>query len=307
MTFSSALVTGGNGFLGRALVARLRASGCAATALVRRPERSDDAVDQIVADLRQPASVGAALAGRRFDVVFHLAAAGVAPRDREPGPMFAANAVGTGTLVQACADAHVPAIVYAGSCSEYAPTRSTEPLAEEAPLTTSHLYGASKAAGGLWGSALARSFGVNFCWLRFFGIFGPGEAPDRLVPYLATRLRQGESVDLTPGEQVRDLMYVDDAVTALLLAADLAARGESGPFNVCTGVGTRVRDVACSVADALHRPRELLHFGARPYRGDEPMHLVGDPGRFQRATGFAPKIELERGIALAVSAAGSRA
>jgi nucleoside-diphosphate-sugar epimerase len=307
MTFSSALVTGGNGFLGRALVARLRASGRAVTALVRRPDGIDEAVDLVVADLRQPEIVRAALAGRRFDVMFHLAAAGVAPRDRDPGPMFATNAVGTGTLVEACAGAHVPAIVYAGSCSEYAPASSTEQIAEDTPLTTSHLYGASKAAGGLWGSAVARSFGVNFCWLRFFGIFGPGEAPDRLVPYLANKLRQGQSVDLTPGEQVRDLMYVDDAVTALLLAADLAARGESGPFNVCTGVGTRVRDVACSVADALHRPRELLHFGVRPYRGDEPMCIVGDPGRLQRAAGFAPGVDLNRGIALAVGAAGSQA
>jgi nucleoside-diphosphate-sugar epimerase len=307
MTFSSALVTGGNGFLGHALVARLRASGRAVTALVRRPDVVDDAVDLIVADLRRPESVRAALAGQRFDVVFHLAAAGVAPRDREPGPMFATNAVGTGTLVEACAGAHVPAIVYAGSCSEYAPTSSTAPLAEDTPLTTSHLYGASKAAGGLWGSAVARSLGVNFCWLRFFGIFGPGEAPDRLVPHLANKLQQGQPVDLTPGEQVRDLMYVDDAVTALLLAADLAARGESGPFNVCTGVGTRVRDIACSVADALRRPRELLRFGALPYRGDEPMRLVGDPGRFQRAAGFAPRIDLDRGVELAAFAAGSQA
>jgi nucleoside-diphosphate-sugar epimerase len=60
------------------------------------------------------------------------------------------------------------------------------------------------------------------------------------------------------------------------------------------------------VADALRRPGDLLHFGARPYRGDEPMHLVGDPGRFLRATGYEPQVGVDRGVALALDAWGLR-
>jgi len=55
--------------------------------------------------------------------------------------------------------------------------------------------------------------------LRLFGVFGTHEAPQRLVPYLIRHLEHNEAVDLTPGEQVRDLLFEDDVVQAFLEAA----------------------------------------------------------------------------------------
>ena len=300
MTFSSALVTGATGFLGRALVKQLHTIHCRVTALVRCQDGLDPALDRIIADIRDPAALRSALAGRRFDVVFHLAAAGVAPGKREPGLMFATNAAATGALVEICAGIGTRAVVYAGSCSEYAAVGGAERTSEDHPLTRDHLYGVSKIAGGVWGTAIARNCGVTFCWLRLFGIYGPGEAPDRLIPYLAERLAVDEPVDLTPGEQVRDLTYVDDATRALLLAGELAVLGKEGPFNLCAGQGVEVRQVANMVCDHLGKPRGLLRFGARRYRPDEPMRVVGDPTRFRQATGYSPQIDLEQGISLAL-------
>ena len=304
MSFSSALVTGATGFLGRALVKQLHTSNCRVTALVRRQDGLDPALDRIIADIRDPVALRLALAGRRFDVVFHLAAAGVAPGEREPGLMFATNAAATGALVEICAGAGAQGVVYAGSCSEYAAIGNNERISEDDPLTRDHLYGVSKIAGGVWGTALARNCGVTFCWLRLFGIYGPGEARNRLIPYLARRLAFDEPVDLTPGEQVRDLTYVDDAARALLLAGELAVLGNEGPFNVCTGQGVEVRQAAGMVCDHLGKPRELLRFGARPYRPDEPMRLVGDPTRFGEATAYSPQVDLEQGIRLALETRG---
>ena len=98
----------------------------------------------------------------------------------------------------------------------------------------------------------ARSLGVPFQWVRLFGVFGPGEAPHRLLPYVHDRLSRGERVDLTAGLQWRDLLYVEDAAKGLLRAAEIALEGRLGPFNLCTG-------------EARHRARHGR--GSRPPNG----------------------------------------
>jgi len=304
MTYATALVTGANGFLGRALIDQLRGSGCAVTALVRRAADLPPSVRAVHADIRDGEAVRAALADGRFDVVFHLAAAGVSPDDRDPGSMFATNAMATGSLVEATVRAGARSFVYAGSCAEYETAEVGQPITEDHALTRSNLYGASKVAGGIWGMALARQARLPFCWLRLFGAYGPGEAPHRLIPYLAQRLAGDEHVDLTPGMQVRDLTCVDDVARALVQAGELALQGHEGPFNVCSGHGVAVGDVAGMVADLMRKPRDLLGFGARPYRPDESLWLVGDPSRFRNLTGFAPRVALQEGIRITLQRLG---
>jgi len=294
--YSTALVTGANGFLGRALVDRLHAAGCSVTALVRRATDIGNVARSVHADLRDEEAVRSAVSGVRAEVVFHLAAAGVAADDRDPSVMFATNASATGLLVDACAVAGARGFVYAGSCAEYAAAGTERPITEDHPLTRDNVYGASKIAGGIWGTALARQSHLTFCWLRLFGAYGPGEAPHRLIPYVAQRLARNEPVDLTSGMQVRDLTFVDDVAESLMLAGGLAVRGEEGPFNVCSGHGSEIRAIAWRVADLMGKPRELLRFGARPYRPDEPLRLVGDPSRFRQPTAFVPRVTLEDGI-----------
>jgi nucleoside-diphosphate-sugar epimerase len=72
-------------------------------------------------------------------------------------------------------------------------------------------------------------------------------------------------------------------------------------YNVCSSQPTRIREVGEVVADTLQKPRDLLQWGRRQYRTDEPMWLVGDNRRFVRATSWRPAVSLEDGIRRIIS------
>lgn len=287
-----ALVTGASGFIGRALTAELLRQGWGVVAVGREAAGMPLGAEAISVARYDDATLGAALRDVRCDVVFHLAAYGVTPSARDPEQMFDVNVAGTAAIVRTAARIGARAVVYAGSSAEYIEAPHGTAITEDYPITTSALYGASKAAGGLWGRAVAAQEGIVFQWLRVFGVFGPGEAPHRLFPAIAAKLTRDEPVDLSPGDQIRDLLYVDDVVAALLLGAKAALEGKAGPFNLCSGLPVSIRDVALALADALGKPRDLLRFGAISYRPDENLWLLGDAARFREATGFRPHFDI---------------
>ncbi len=302
MSFATALVTGASGFIGRALVAHLRAVGKRVVAAGRPASALPPAERQIRIEPLSAKAIAEALRGEAVDVVFHCAAYGIRPQDRDPAQMFETNVAGTGAWVEAAASVGAGAFVYAGSCSEYGPVTKAERIRENQRLGASDLYGASKAAAGEWGTALARSRGLPFQWIRLFGVFGPGEAPHRLLPYVRDRLSRGERVDLSSGAQWRDFLHVKDAARGLVRAAEIAFEGRLGPFNLCTGEPVTVRAMAEEVARQMGAPPELLDFGARALRPDEQMWLVGDGSLLAQAGGFRHSIGLSEGVALTLRA-----
>jgi nucleoside-diphosphate-sugar epimerase len=309
VSFESALVTGASGFLGRALTAHLLAGG-KRVIVVGRPGPSvlPEAHQALRVASPNGHTIKSCLGAEGVDVVFHCAAYGTVPGQRDMAEMFGANVAAVGAWVETAAIIGARVFVYAGSCSEYGRSLRQTPIKEEDPLAAADLYGASKAAGAQWGGAVAQQLGIGFQWLRLFGAFGPGEASHRLLPYLHAKLSAGQRVDLTPGLQWRDLLYVDDMVHGMIRAAEVAMDGHLGPFNVCSGRAVSVRTFAEIVAETIGGSAiDLLDFGARDYRPDEPMWMVGDPSKFAEAAGFRPTIDVREGIARALHAIRSPA
>ncbi|MBV9569293.1 MAG: NAD(P)-dependent oxidoreductase [Hyphomicrobiales bacterium] len=300
MTLTTALVTGASGFIGRALVSHLRESGRRTIAVGRPTSVLPPADRQIMLETTSAKAITQALDGEAIDIVFHCAAYGIRPMDRDREQMLATNVVATGAWVEAAAALGAKAFVHVGSCSEYGPIAKPERIRENHALDAKDLYGASKAAGGEWGAALARSLQLPFQWVRLFGVFGPGEPPHRLLPYVHHHLCRGERVDLTSGQQWRDLLYVDDAAKGLVGAGMIALEGRLGPFNLCTGEPVTIRAMAEEIARQMGAPPELLDFGARPPRADEQMWMIGDPSLLADAGGFRHSISLSEGVALAL-------
>lgn len=295
-TASSVLVTGGNGFIGRHLVRRLLDDGCAVTLLQRSTERFDDRTELLHLPLLKPDKIATVLRGRRFDRLFHLAAYGVRPEDRDVETMLRINVDVTRALVDTACGWHPRAIVVAGSGSEYRFNGVTGPVSEEHPLEPFKPYGASKAAGTLCASALASAHRVPFAACRIFGVYGPGEAPHRLLPSLLGGLSRGR-VRLSAGLQRRDFLFVDDVVEALLKTATaLEARPQQLIHNIATGQPIEVRAFAEAVARALAVPLSRLGFGDIPMRPDEPMVFSGNPARLCALTGWKPVVGLQDGI-----------
>lgn len=296
MSPGSALVTGASGFIGRALATRLVAEGWIVSCLGRNDPSIPGARFLKVRSLAD-AELHRAVGGRRIDVVFHLAAYGVSPGDRETTTAFEANVQGTASVVEMAAKVGADTLVYTGSCSEYADCEPGHLISEDHPLTTTNLYGASKAAAGIWAAATARQLGVSFRWIRLFGVFGPGEAPHRLLPSLVSSLQRGQPVDLSPGYQMRDMLHIDEAVSGLIEAARMSDTAGGRAYNLCSGRPTSVKAFAGLVADALGRSQDLLRFGAIDYRPGETMWMVGSPAAFAKASGFQSRVELAEALA----------
>jgi nucleoside-diphosphate-sugar epimerase len=185
--------------------------------------------------------------------------------------------------------------VYSGSCAEYSTAVAPNRITEDHATRPVDLYGAAKASTTIWASALAHALKIPFVTLRLFHIFGPGEEPSRLIPYLAQCLRDKTVARLTGGEQVRDFLYIDDVVSALLSAARNPLQPYS-VYNVCSAEPVSVRSAAEMLACIMGASLENLHFGALPYRSNEEMWIVGDNQRFVRATAWSRTLSLEDGL-----------
>jgi nucleoside-diphosphate-sugar epimerase len=307
MSAQRALVTGATGFIGRHLVDGLIDAKRQVVALVRPgsrlPEQWRGRVTCIACADWSEVGLRAALASQSFDVAFHLATYGVRPSDRDPGVMLRVNVDLPALFVHLCRERSAR-LVMAGTFSEYQKPAGQVPLTEQSPLEIAKIYGASKAAGGIIANALAASLGVKLRLLRFFKVYGEGEAPHRLLPSLVAGLSRGERVALSDGTQVRDFIYVDDVVEACIKAGDdmaSPARALTATWNVCTGVGHSVRTFAALVAEAMGERAELLGFGDLPMRADDEPYLVGDGERMCRELGWRPQHDLGAGIRAAVA------
>jgi nucleoside-diphosphate-sugar epimerase len=310
MPIRSALVTGASGFIGGHLVDRLLADGVAVTLLVR-PEtvlsvRWRDKVRMVSCDDWSEAALRRALPAPSCETVFHLAAYGVRPSNRDVDDMIRINVELPATLVRLC-QLWNARLVVSGTFSEYMKPPSNEPLTELSPLESYKLYGSSKAAGGLIASAIAKNVGVGLRILRLFKVYGAGEAAHRLLPALVSGLKQKERVAISSGTQILDFVYIDDVIESLVRADDhIRNHGAVATWNVSTGQGHSVRHFAQLVADAMNADKGLLGFGEIAMRKDDEPWLVGDPGLLQSQLGWHPRIDLEIGVKAAVAAIADR-
>lgn len=286
------LVTGGGGFIGSSLVKQLLANSHSVDVLTRGVTPLQRLAGLPVAirrvELHDPAQVRSVLEETRPDAIAHLAWH-ADPGDYLSSPLNV-DALTTSVALIRCAVAlGIPKIVCAGTCLEYVdiPRLRTE-LDQLDPRS---VYASCKHAFHLIARALAAGSGTHVVWARVFHLHGPGEHPSRLIPWVASQLRRGASVELTDGSQMRDHLHVDDVASGLMTLLTTAA---SGSYNVSSGQPVSLRAVLEIVANYYGR-RELLRFGARPHRPGEVMYLAGQSERL-RSLGWAPKWALDAGL-----------
>lgn len=299
----SVLVTGATGFVGRHLIRRLRRDCHAVVALSRSTASLGAGVEVLPVREFGPAGLRAALAGRRFDWVVHLAGAGTRPDDRDAATLFRVNVDATRALTEIAADWPAKAMFVAGSGSEYAAGALRSRTVEESSIEMLRLYGASKAAGTISAVATAHALGLPLAVGRFFNIYGPGEAPHRLLPSLVSRLGQGRRAALSTGRQLRDFLHVDDAVEAIVALLDALERAPAAlAVNVATGEMTSVRRFAEIVVEVMGADAALLGFGDLPMRADDMPCFGGDPRLISDYAGWSARHDLRTGIERAVTA-----
>jgi nucleoside-diphosphate-sugar epimerase len=217
-----ALVTGGGGFLGSAIVRKLRgrSDGVRSFSRGRYPDLEALGAEVFQGDIADQAAVCKAAEG--CDVVFHVAAlAGVW------GPYadyHRVNVVGTENVLAACRTAKIARLVYTSSPSVVFNGRDMEGVDERVPYPE-HYDAAYPQTKALAEQAVLRANGAELATvsLRPHLIWGPGD--NHLIPRILERARQGKLRRIGPGKNRVDCIYIDNAADAHLLAADRLASG----------------------------------------------------------------------------------
>jgi nucleoside-diphosphate-sugar epimerase len=283
------LVTGANGYVGRAASRALVSMGHEVHAL-GRTDPGLPGVSFHQADLLGNDPLTPNIARSGADHLLHLA------WSVTPGQFWTdlrnCDWVGASLrLFRAFAVAGGRRIVGVGSCAEYGWTSS--PLYEtESAIRPATLYGAAKAS--LWQllEAMGRQEGLSVSWGRLFFLYGPGEPQGKLVSDAILTLLQGRRFETSPGLQRRDFLHVYDAGHAL---AALLGSPVTGPVNIASGYCGPVRDLIVEVARATGKAA-LVDFGARAMAPGEPPELAADITRLREEVGFVPNYSLTAGI-----------
>jgi dTDP-6-deoxy-L-talose 4-dehydrogenase (NAD+) len=270
------LVTGAAGFVGRQVVRALSEKGMELRLMTRAAKMVgtdlllNDCEIVTSEDLFAESPQWWAEQCEGVDTVVHLA------WYAEPGKYLQSSKnmdclVGSLDLARGAVQAGVKRLIGVGTCFEY--DLSGGVLSVDTPLKPITPYAGAKAALYLSLDHWLQIHSVEFAWCRLFYLYGEGEDPRRLVPYLRSRLEKGGSAELTSGEQIRDFLDVADAGRMI---ADVVLSDQTGPVNICSGVAITVRQLAEQIADEYGR-RELLAFGARPDNLIDPPCVVGIP------------------------------
>jgi CDP-paratose 2-epimerase len=326
------LVTGGAGFIGANLVDRLARDGQRVRVLdnLSRPhvernlvwlkERHGAAVEVAFGDLRDGHVLEAAMTG--VSEVFHLAAqVAVTTSLAAPREDFEVNAGGTLRLLEvARAQRHPPSIVYTSTNKVYGALAEV-PLAprgdrheprdaglaargvpETRPLTFQSPYGCSKGCADQYTLDYARSFGLATVVFRMSCIYGPrqfGTEDQGWVTHFMRCAARGEPIVIYgDGRQVRDLLYIDDLVDALLAAQAGAERLAGSAFNIGGGPENTLSllELLTHIARLDERPPRVTHAG---WRTADQLWYVSDTRRFQEAARLPgwPKVGVSEGLA----------
>jgi GDP-4-dehydro-6-deoxy-D-mannose reductase len=292
-------VTGALGFVGPHLVAHLQELGDEVLPLDRHGPDPFDVTDADAVHTR--------LRDARPVVVYHLAALShVGESWKSPAASFRVNAEGTLNVLRACTDLNVERVIVVLSSEEYGLVTEAElPLTEESPIRPVTPYGAAKAAADVLAHQAFLGDGLGAIRVRPFSHTGPGQSSRFVVPALAARIARAErdEIDDIPVgslDAVRDLTDVRDVVRAYRL---LAEHGEPGEvYNVCSGTGVSVQEVADQLLARARRPIRLIT-DPELVRPVEVPRLVGSNARLREATGWSPEIPLERTLSDVLNAA----
>jgi GDP-4-dehydro-6-deoxy-D-mannose reductase len=285
-----AVVTGGLGFVGRHLVEHLRAAGDEVTTL---DHHGDHAVD-----ITDGPAVAAALAAARPEALYHLAGwADVGASWGDPVAVLRVNAEGTLHVLRACTAAGVQRVLAVASADVYGVVTEAElPLTETSPLRPTSPYAASKLAADALAQQAFLGHGLGVVRVRPFNHLGPGQSEQFVAPAIAARIARAERDDLSSipvGNLTarRDVTDVRDVVRAYRL---LVERGEAGEvYNVCTGEDLAVQTLADLLVGMARRPIELVPDPSLLRPVDLPV-LRGDASKLRAATGWEPRIPIER-------------
>ncbi|WBS02780.1 NAD(P)-dependent oxidoreductase [Pseudoduganella sp. SL102] len=288
MMGDSILLTGATGFIGSHVARRLVADGWQVHAVVRDPAAVlpegvaglvHDGTTAGMTDLMHKASPR---------VVVHLASLFLAQHcPADIVPLLQSNVVFGAQLAEAMQVTGVRHLVNAGTSWQYFHSEKYRPVC---------LYAATKEAFEALLRFYVDSAGLQVITLKLFDTYGPGDPRPKLMHLLKNAAREKTALSMSPGEQLIDLVYIDDVVDAFLVAITRLLAGVVGgmeEYGVSSGAPLTLRALAERFSKISNLPL-AIDWGGRPYRPREVMTPWQD---YRLLPGWKPKVDIDQGIA----------
>jgi len=291
------MVTGGGGFLGKAVVRRLQAAGASEIFVPRSRDY----------DLRLPADIGRALDDGRPDVIIHLAAVvgGIGANRENPGRFFYENAIMGIELMERARLAGVKKFVQIGTVCAY-PKFTPVPFHEDDlwngyPEETNAPYGVAKKMLLVQGQAYRQQYGFDVIHLIPVNLYGPGDnfdpASSHVIPALIkkcvdAREAAADHIEVWgTGSASREFLYVDDAAEGIVLGTERYDGAD--PVNLGVGREITIRELVELIA-GLTRFRGEIRWDATKPDG-QPRRAL-DTSRARELFGFVARTDFEEGL-----------
>jgi GDP-L-fucose synthase len=291
------LVTGGGGFLGRAVCARLRQRGVSRLVTPSSAEY----------DLRRPDDVARMFADSSPDLVFHLAArvGGIGANMAAPADLYLDNLLMGTYVIEQARVSGTPKTVVTGTICSY-PKHTPVPFSEDSlwqgyPEETNAPYGIAKLAQLVQAQANRAQYGQDVIYLMPTNLYGPGDkfhpGVSHVIPALIKKcvdaVESGaDHIDVWgTGSASREFLYVDDAAEGLVLAAERYDGAD--PVNLGTDEELPIRDLVTLIAAATGFSGEVRWDTTKP--DGQPRRRV-DPGRAASAFGFKAQVPFSEGL-----------
>lgn len=298
------LITGIAGFIGSSLARAVLAQGDKvrgvdnlATGNRANLEEIRGRIDFREADILDLKAMHSACDG--VDYLLHQAAIPSVPKSvLDPLGSNQANVDGTVNVLVAARDAKVKRVVYAASSSAYGDT-PTLPKHEEMTPNPISPYAVAKLASEYYMTSFYRCYGLETVALRYFNIFGPRQDPTSpysgvLAKFITQMLNGEQPTVFGDGEQSRDFTYIDNAVSANLLACRAPADQAAGRvFNVATGRRANLKETFSILKKIIGFPGDLKF---APERAGDVKHSLADISKAEKDLGYEPLVHFEDGL-----------
>ena len=305
------LITGGMGVIGAEASRKFVREGHRPVLYSRHRDEAliRDIVDKVdieLGSILDRARLGEVIKSRGVTHVVHTAAYISALSAKHPAESVEINVMGTVNVLEAARAANVERVVYTSAKGVYGPllgdygAPTYKLITEDQPKEPKRIYDSAKLMGEhatlYWGT-----LGLDVVVLRFATTYGPGKTARHgnmgVTSQIIERPASGQPFRLAQGgDEKDDFIYNKDSALGIYLAT-MAKNLTSRVFNIGTGVGVTLKDVAAILR--RHLPNAVidvgpgLNFLGSPY----PMHGVYDISRAQKELGYRPEFDLERGIA----------
>ena len=286
------LVTGASGFIGRQSLVPLLERNFEVHALYnKKPIETDSRITWHHADLLEDGGASKLCAKLSPTHLLHFAWY-VDPKDYKSSPENSRWVRATLELLRAFQASGGTRAVLAGTCMEYDWSEPRDTLTENSPIAPGSAYGKAKNETRIATEEFATANDLSLAWGRIFYLYGPHEAPSRLVPYVIQSLLDGTPARCTSGEQIRDYSHVSDVAEAFVALLDSDVEGA---VNIGSGKGIVLKDLLYMIGDILGKC-EALKFGTKQTPENEPHRIVADVYRLSNGVNWKPQVSLEEGL-----------